>query len=237
MEFVVEAEAVVRRFGAITAVDGLDVRIKEGETYGLLGPNGSGKTTLIRMVVGLLAPSKGSLRVMGEAMPSVKVLGRIGYMPQSPALYPDLTVEENLGFFAGVYGIRSSQRIQDVLSLVELTDRASAQVFTLSGGMRQRLSLACTLLHEPALLVLDEPTVGIDPQLRVSFWDYFHQLNRDGVTIIVSSHVMDEAERCDRLGLMRQGKIIAEGSAEELKMRAGKYTLEEAFLAFAGGGG
>jgi ABC-2 type transport system ATP-binding protein len=156
-------------------------------------------------------------------------------MTQAEAIYQDLTIWENLLFFGRIYGTTSRQRLREVLELVNLADRADSAVHTLSGGMRRRVSLACSLVHSPRLLFLDEPTVGVDPQLRVAFWDHFHKLNEQGVTIIVSSHVMDEAERCHRLGLMRGGRILAEGSARELRERTGTSTLEQAFLTYAGG--
>ena len=227
-------DSVIKRFGAITAVDGLSLAIPAGITYGLLGPNGAGKTTLIRLVAGLLRADAGMVRVLGAAMPDKAILARIGYMTQAHALYTDLSVRENVAFFGAMAGCTDRTRIDEVIALVDLADRADSLVGTLSGGMKQRTSLACALVHRPALLLLDEPTVGVDPQLRVQFWTYFRQLNAEGVTILVSSHVMDEAERCDRLGFVRQGRLLAEGSSAELRQRAGTATLEEAFLAFAG---
>jgi ABC-2 type transport system ATP-binding protein len=204
------------------------VNVAEGEVYGLLGPNGSGKTTLIRMLVGLIKADSGSVRVLGRPMPDVGVLQRIGYMTQAAALYPDLSVEENVRFFAAVND--AAEGVDDALKLVELYDRRGSVVGELSGGMRQRCSLACAIVHKPRLLLLDEPTVGIDPLLRVQFWEQFHRMAAEGTTILVSSHVMDEAERCQRLGLLRFGKLLAEGSVTELKERAGVTNLEDAFL-------
>jgi ABC-2 type transport system ATP-binding protein len=224
-----------RHFGIIKAVNGVNLRIRAGETYGLLGPNGSGKTTLIRLLVGLLRPTAGEAWVLGRSMPNKEVLSLVGYMTQAEALYQDLTVWENLLFFGRVYGESSPSRLSELLNLVDLEERADSIVATLSGGMRRRLSLACALVHRPVVLFLDEPTVGIDPQLRVTFWEHFYKLNEQGVTIIVSSHVMDEAERCHRLGLMRDGRLLAEGSAEELRQSSGTSTLEEAFLAYIRG--
>jgi len=234
---VVETQRLSRHFGRIKAVDGVDLGVRAGETYGLLGPNGSGKTTLIRLLVGLLKPTAGEARVLGRVMPNKEVLSIVGYMTQAEALYQDLTVWENLVFFGRIYGGTSHSRLRELLELVELGQRADSVVATLSGGMRRRLSLACALVHNPVLLFLDEPTVGIDPQLRVTFWQHFYRLNERGVTIIVSSHVMDEAEHCHRLGLMRDGRLLAEGSAEELRQSSGTSTLEEAFLAYIRGGG
>lgn len=237
MDAVIRTEGLRKQFGAIRAVDGLDLSIPPGQIYGLLGPNGSGKTTLIRLLLGLLRPSAGRVVVLDVEMPNKPVLSHIGYMTQAAALYDELSARDNVAFFAAMYGAAETirrERIDEVLALVELTDRAGAQAHTLSGGMKQRLSLACAIVHRPRLLLLDEPTVGVDPQLRAAFWDYFRRLAAEGVTIVVSSHVMDEAERCDRLGFLRQGRLLAEGTAAELRDQAGAASLEEAFLRFAG---
>lgn len=224
----VELEGVAKSFGAVKALDGVSLRVRTGEIYGLLGPNGSGKTTLIRILVGLVRPEAGVVTVLGRRIPNRAVLRQIGYMTQQAALYPDLSVEENVRFFAAINGARD--QVEDALRVVELSDRRSSVVTTISGGMRQRLSLACALVHRPRLLLLDEPTVGIDPLLRVQFWAYFRELTKAGTSIVVSSHVMDEAERCDRLGLIRFGRLLAEGTVEELKSQAGVSRLEDAFL-------
>jgi ABC-2 type transport system ATP-binding protein len=232
----VRTEALRKLFGSIPAVDGLNLSIPVGQIYGLLGPNGSGKTTLIRLLLGLLRPTSGRALILGTEMPNKPVLSQIGYMTQSPALYDELTARENVAFFAAMYSAREPidrRRIDEVLDLVDLSDRAGSQAHTLSGGMKQRLSLACAIVHRPRLLLLDEPTVGVDPQLRAAFWSYFRRLAADNVTIVVSSHVMDEAERCDRLGFLRLGNLLAEGTAAELRAQAGTATLEEAFLSFA----
>ena len=234
MDVMVQAEELSKQFGPIRAVDGLNLAVEAGEIYGLLGPNGSGKTTLIRLLMGLLKPTGGRAVTLGHAMPDKSVLDQVGYMTQASALYEDLTLRENIAFFADMCGGVSRARVDEVLALVDLTDRAGSPVRTLSGGMKQRASLACALVHQPRLLMLDEPTVGVDPQLRVTFWTYFRQLASSGVTLIVSSHVMDEAERCDRLGFLLHGQLLAEGSAAELRGQAGAATLEEAFLQFAG---
>ncbi len=233
--FAVDIDGVQKHFGRIHALRGLSLHIERGITYGLLGPNGAGKTTLIRSIMGLVKPDGGQIRVLDTQMPDKDILRRMGYMTQSVALYEDLTVRQNVTFFAAMYGLEGDreQAIREVLKLIDLTDRADSRVRELSGGMQRRVSLACALVHRPDLVVLDEPTVGVDPQLRVQFWDHFHQLNAQGVTLIVSSHVMDEAERCDRLGFVRHGTLLAEGSASELLERAGTPTLEEAFLKYA----
>lgn len=230
---VVEASQAVKHFGPIRAVDGVSLAIQPGEIYGLLGPNGSGKTTLIRLFIGLLRPTSGSIRLLGEPMPSKRILTQIGYMTQASALYDELTVRENIIFFAEMCGRLNRSWIEEVIELVDLKERADSAVRTLSGGMRQRASLACALAHRPKVLFLDEPTVGVDPQLRATFWSYFRRLADSGVTLVISSHVMDEAERCDRLGFLRQGKLLAEGSAANLRRESGSATLEEAFLRFA----
>jgi ABC-2 type transport system ATP-binding protein len=232
--FAVDADGVQKKFGALRALDGVTLRVRTGEIYGLLGPNGAGKTTLIRSLVGLVAPDAGTITVLGRRMPDVDNLRNVGYMTQAAALYPGLSVEENVKFFAAVYGVDSG--VDDALKLVELYDRRGSVVATLSGGMRQRCSLACALVHKPKLLLLDEPTVGVDPQLRVQFWEEFRKMAAGGTTIIVSSHVMDEAERCQRLGLIQYGKLLAEGTPNEVRARAGTNNLEEAFLRLAGTG-
>lgn len=232
----VEIQRLVKQFGKQRAIDHLEMAIGAGETFGLIGPNGSGKTTLIRLLVGLVQPTSGTIRVLGERVPSQRVMRQLGYMTQLSALYLDLTARENLRFFASIYGLRGKERdtrILEMLERVDLAERANDVVSMFSGGMRQRLSLACALVHRPRLALLDEPTVGVDPELRRSFWDYFHQLNQEGVTIIVSTHHLDEAARCTRLGLMRFGKLLAHGTPEELLRQAGKEDMEEAFLSFA----
>ncbi len=235
MDTIVKTKELSKHFGPIRAVDGLNLAVQAGEIYGLLGPNGSGKTTLIRLITGLLKPTSGSVTVLDQDMPNKAVLAQVGYMPQAKSLYDDLTIRENVAFFAEMCGGASRARVDEVVALIDLQDRADSLVRTLSSGMKQRTSLACALVHRPQLLLLDEPTVGVDPQLRATFWSYFRRLADEGVTLIVSSHVMDEAERCDRLGFMRQGRLLAEGSAEKLRAQAGTATLEEAFLRFAEG--
>ena len=232
--FAVDVQGVQKKFGSLQALDGVTLRVRSGEIYGLLGPNGAGKTTLIRSIVGLVAPDAGTVSVLGRRMPNVENLRNVGYMTQQAALYPGLSVEENVQFFAAVNGAESG--VTDALKLVELDQRRKSVVTTLSGGMRQRCSLACAIVHRPKLLLLDEPTVGLDPQLRVRFWDSFREMADGGTTIVVSSHVMDEAERCQRLGLVQYGKLLAEGSPDEIRSLAGTNNLEEAFLRLAGTG-
>jgi ABC-2 type transport system ATP-binding protein len=231
--YAVEVVEVHKRFGPIQALRGVTLRVRRGEIYGLLGPNGAGKSTLIRLLAGLYRPDAGSVTVLGRPMPNKEVLAQLGYMTQATALYSELTVWQNVAFFAGLMGCRDERAIAAAIEFVSLTERAHSRVSTLSGGMRQRVSLAIALAHRPALILLDEPTVGVDPQLRVQFWEHFRTITRQGVTLIVSSHVMDEAERCDRLGFLRDGQLIAEGTAESLRRAAGTTNLEEAFLRLA----
>lgn len=233
MTYALETQSLVKQFGKLTAVAGIDLRIRTGEIYGLLGPNGSGKTTLIRLLTGILKPSGGSVTLLGEKMPNKEVMLNVGYMTQAVALYEDLSVRENVSFFASMCNVTDPERIDEIIDFVEMGERKKSLVRNLSGGMKRRASLACALVHKPDLLLLDEPTVGIDPTLRVAFWEYFRQAANAGCTVVVSSHVMDEAQRCDRLGFIRSGKLIAEGSYEELIKRAKASSLEEAFLRFA----
>ena len=227
----ITAKDVRKRFGTVEALTGLDLEVRPGEIVGLLGPNGSGKTTFIRSVAGLLRIDGGFERVLGRAPRDAVAAGLVGYMTQTVALYPELSVDENLAFFAALRGLSGARdAIDEALRVVNLTERRRSPVATLSGGMRQRVSLAIALLGRPPLLLLDEPTVGVDPALRREFWTFFRELARDGTAVLVSSHVMDEAERCDRLALIRAGRVIAEGSVAQIRERAGTADLEEAFL-------
>ncbi len=235
-EVVVSVDNLRKAFGATKALDGLSLRIARGEKYGLLGPNGSGKTTLIRAIVGLVAPDSGEVKVLGHGVPAAAVTPRVGYMTQAAALYEDLTPRENLRFFATLFGTPVGEiptRIDEALELVGLGDRANSPVRTLSGGLRQRASLAAALVHRPELMLLDEPTVGTDPEVRLTLWRHFDRLNSEGRTFVISTHVMDEAERCSRVGLLRAGRLLAEGSPRELREHAGAASLEEAYLWFA----
>ena len=227
---------VVKTFGQLHALDHVSFRVTAGETFGLIGPNGSGKTTLIRLLLGLSKPTSGTVRVLGHDMPNQEVAQHIGYMTQAYALYGDLSIRENLTFFGRLYGLHGKllqQRMDEVLTLVELRDRSKATVATLSGGMRQRVSLACALIHRPGLLFLDEPTVGIDPELRLAFWNYFGELNAAGVTILVSTHHLDEAARCHRLALLRFGRMLTVDTPEAIRQASGAEDFEKAFLYFA----
>ncbi|MBZ5739264.1 ABC transporter ATP-binding protein [Nocardioides mangrovi] len=215
--------------GGRTVLEHLDVTIGGGVT-GLLGPSGCGKSTLMRCLVGVQRTSGGSVTVFGDAAGSRALRDRIGYVTQAASVYDDLTPVENLSFFARVLGVDRSE-VDRVVEAVDLGDHRDRVVGRLSGGQRSRASLAVALLGSPDLLVLDEPTVGLDPVLREDLWSLFHELADRGTAVFVSSHVMDEAERCDRLLLMREGRIIADGSPGEIKERAGAASVEEAFLA------
>jgi ABC-2 type transport system ATP-binding protein len=230
----IQASGLTKTFGKVVAVDRVDLALERGRIYGALGPNGSGKTTLIRLLTGLALPTAGYASILGLRMPSREALARIGYMTQSDGVYPELTVGENLRFFASMYGAAGGDAGREMLDLVELSDRLDTPAYELSGGLRRRLSLACALAHHPSVVFLDEPTVGVDPALRVQFWAYFRRLASDGTTLLVSSHVLDEADRCDDLVFMRAGRIIARGSGAELRSRAGTDDLEDAFLRLAG---
>lgn len=223
-ETVIRASGLSKRFGDLTAVDGLDLRVERAEVFGFLGPNGCGKSTTIRMLCGLLLPSAGEIEVLGYRIPqdAEALKRRIGYMTQKFSLYEDLTVAENLDFLASIQGLGRAQARRRVAELLErywlgdLRDRLSG---TLSGGQKQRLALAGAVLHEPDLLLLDEPTSAVDPQSRREFWDSLFQLAEAGTTLLVSTHYMDEAERCTRLGILDSGRLVADGSPAELMAR------------------
>ena len=218
-EAVIRVENLTRRFGEFVAVDRVNFEVGAGEVVGYLGPNGSGKTTTIRMLLGLLEPSDGSATVLGfdAFKQSEQVRARAGYMSQKFAIYDDLTVLENLTFYGGVYGIRDKARITRTLELVGLRGHDSTLTRSLSAGWRQRLALGIALVHEPKLLFLDEPTSGVDPTARRAFWDLIYELAENGVTILVTTHYMDEAEYCERVGIMRDGKLLAMDTPSNLK--------------------
>jgi ABC-2 type transport system ATP-binding protein len=221
----------VRRGGKVV-LDELSLEIAEGSVTGLLGPSGSGKSTLIRAIVGVQIVEGGDVRVLGRPAGSAELRSRVGYVTQAPSVYGDLTVRENLGYFARILGA-GPERIEEVLDEVDLQPQAGQRVDRLSGGQRARVSLATALLNRPAVLVLDEPTVGLDPVLRRDLWQLFHSLADAGSTLLVSSHVMDEAERCDFLVLLRDGQLLAALEPDELRARTGRQDLEEAFLVLA----
>jgi len=216
---VIYVENLTRRFGDFVAVDHINFEVNEGEVVGYLGPNGSGKTTTIRMLLGLLEPNEGEATVLGfdAFKQSEQVRARAGYMSQKFAIYDDLTVLENLTFYGGVYGITDKARIRHTLELIGLAGHDSTLTRTLSAGWRQRLALGIALVHEPKLLFLDEPTSGVDPTARRAFWDLIYGLADKGVTILVTTHYMDEAEYCERVGIMRDGKLLAMDTPSNLK--------------------
>jgi ABC-2 type transport system ATP-binding protein len=221
----VRTSGLTKKFGSLVAVDHMDLSVKAGEIFGFLGPNGAGKTTTVRILCGLMMPTSGNATVVGYDVVKdpEEVKQRIGYMPQAYGLYDDLTVDENLEFFGSVYRVPSGERrkrTEEILQLVRLEEFRRQFAGQLSGGMKRRLSLAVSLIHNPALLILDEPTAGIDPPLRRIFWDYFRQLNKRGVTFFINTHYMDEAELCDRLALISHGRLVSLGSPTELKRRA-----------------
>jgi len=236
MEYFVQAASLIKKYGNFNAVNNLNLNIRAGEIYGLLGPNGAGKTTAIKMICGLLKPTAGEIYVLGKRIPDGSLARFVGYMPQETALYLGLTVHQNIAFFGEIYGYRGQEietRERTLLKFIDLEKFADELVINLSGGMKHRVSLACALFHEPKLVLLDEPTVGVDPELRVSFWDYFAELKKNGTTILITTHYMDEARRCDRIGFMRNGSLIAEGVPAELLNYTNTDSLDDAFLIFS----
>lgn len=237
-DLVIQASHVSKSFGKKTILDDISLSVFPAETFGLLGPSGSGKTTLVKLLTGIDEVSKGEVSVFGTLMPKLSMMNRIGYMAQSDALYNELSALENLQLFASLYGIKGpvrKKRIYEVMDIVALGSHLNKRVDQYSGGMKRRLSLAIALLHEPPLLVLDEPTVGIDPLLRQSIWNELKALNAKGTTILLTTHVMDEADKCDRLGMIRDGRLLGVGTPEALIEQAGQRTIEEAFIYYGGG--
>ena len=228
MAAVVVRDLVVER-GRRRVLQGLSFSVPPGQVTGLLGPSGSGKSTLMRAVVGVQRVRSGEVTVLGEPAGSPGLRTRVGYVTQAPSVYTDLTVRENARYFAALYG-RGAAAADAAIADVSLSEAAGQLVEDLSGGQRGRASLACALVGEPDLLVLDEPTVGLDPVLRVELWSRFHALAAAGTTLVVSSHVMDEAARCDRLLLLREGRLLSDSTPAELRARTGTQDLEEAFL-------
>ncbi|MDQ1324471.1 MAG: transporter ATP-binding protein [Chloroflexota bacterium] len=219
---VVAVRDLTKRFGDFTAVDGVSFDVGRGEVVGYLGPNGSGKTTTIRMLLGLLRPTSGSASVLGMDVvrDAEAIRPRAGYMSQRFALYDDLTVAENLRFYAAVYGIprsRADARLSEMLETVGLEDQRDERASALAGGWRQRLAMAIALVHEPPLLFLDEPTSGVDPEARRAFWDIIYRLAEDGTTVLVTTHYMDEAEHCGRLGILDRGRLLAMDTPSRLR--------------------
>ncbi|TDP28733.1 ABC transporter ATP-binding protein [Nocardia ignorata] len=225
----VEVVGLTVRRGKRTVLHGLDLQIEPGTITGLLGPSGCGKTTLMRSIVGTQLVESGTVTVLGEAAGSGGLRHRVGYVTQAPSIYADISVRDNVAYYAALYG-RDRDDTESALAAVGLTDHADQLGDQLSGGQKTRASLACALVGGPELLVLDEPTVGLDPVLRVELWQRFRELASAGTTLLVSSHVMDEAEHCDRLLLMRDGELVAQLSPAELRERTGEQNLETAFL-------
>ncbi|WP_462410994.1 ABC transporter ATP-binding protein [Neobacillus sp. Marseille-QA0830] len=234
----IRVEQVSKNYNKKPVLSGIDLTIETGQLFGLIGPSGAGKTTLVKMIVGMEKTDSGTVHVLNEKMPHLAMLQNIGYMAQSDALYTELTGEENLKFFASLYKLKKEQqkqRIAYAAGLVNLTGDLKKRVAAYSGGMKRRLSLAIALIQDPKILILDEPTVGIDPELKLSIWNELLRLkNEEGKTIIVTTHVMDEAERCDFVAMVRDGRIITSGSPQELKAMYGVERFDEVFL-LAGG--
>ncbi len=228
---------VSKAFGSHTVLDDIQLDLKEPQIHGLLGPSGAGKTTLVKMIAGLEIADKGTITVMEQPMPNLKQMEKIGYMAQSDALYTELTAGENIRFFASLYKMKKAklkERMEEITETVGLQDDLHKLVGDYSGGMKRRLSLAIAMIHQPPLLILDEPTVGIDPVLRQTIWKEFFRLRDAGTCILVTTHVMDEADKCDTLSMLRDGKIIASGSPQALKNETDSTTVEEAFLYYGG---
>ena len=225
-------QGLTKRYGDLVALAGLDLTIERGEVFGLLGPNGSGKTTAIRCCLGLSRPDGGTIEMLGKARPQP---AKVGYMPQDLALYREVSVEDNLRFHLGLQGLEGAKLERQLvwaLELVDLLDRRNSLVHQLSGGMQHRVSLACAMAHEPELLFLDEPTVGVDPELRENFWAAFDAYTEDGRTLVLTTHYMEEARHCQRVGFLRRGRLIAADTPDRLMERVDCDNLEAAFRAY-----
>jgi ABC-2 type transport system ATP-binding protein len=241
-EFAIETNSLTKIYkeGQIKAVNGLNLKIERGEIYALIGANGSGKTSTINMLTGSLYPTSGKITMLGLPIPQKRrvAAAQIGVAPQEYALYSDLSVEENLWFFARLNNMKHAafdERLDELLPILKLGERRKTVVTNLSGGMKRRVSIACALVHQPKIVFFDEATVGIDPVLRAFFWEYFRSLAKEGLTIVITSHVMDEAERADRIGLMRAGKLIEEGTPTEIKRKYNAASIEEVFVKLSEG--
>ena len=237
MSYAIETKNLVKHYnkGRVHAVNGLDLKIRSGEIYAFIGANGSGKTTTIDMLSGVLTPTAGEITILGLSQPAQRkrIANYIGIAPQEYSLYLDLTVWENMAFFGRLYGLSKkniSKAGEELLNILDLQDKRDVPAENLSGGMKRRLSIAVALIHQPPILLFDEATVGIDPVLRTYFWKYFRSLRDTGKTLLISSHVMDEAEKADRIGLMRAGKLIEEGTPAELKTKYQVESIEEIFI-------
>ena len=239
--YAIETRNLVKHYnkGKVKAVNGLDLRIKKGEIYAFIGANGSGKTTTIDMLSGVLMPTAGEMTIWGMSQPKhrKKIASYIGMAPQEYALYLDLTIWENISFFGKLFSLSRktiNETGKNLLEILNLEEKKNVIAEQLSGGMKRRLSIAIALIHQPPILLFDEATVGVDPVLRVYFWDYFRKLRDTGKTILITSHVMDEAEKADRIGLMRKGVLIEEGTPSELRQKYSVNTIEEVFIRLSG---
>lgn len=239
---VIFLDRLTKTFGTKTAVDQLTLTVPPGKIFGFLGPNGSGKSTTIRMICGILSPTSGEGHVLGyniKTQPE-EIRRNIGYMSQKFSLYHDLTIEENLKFYGQIYGVEKDhliERIKETKSFLQLEERAHEIVDTLSGGWKQRVALGCALLHNPKLLILDEPTAGVDPVSRRIFWEILKGLAADGISILITTHYMDEAELCDLIGIIYQGRLISFGSPEEIRLKHNEKNIEDTFISIVTEGG
>lgn len=233
----ISIQNISKQYKGQTVLKGISFEVEEGEIFGLLGPSGAGKTTLIRLIMGMEKSNEGTITIMGNKVPNIKTIENIGYTSQADALYTDLTAEENMKFYCQLYKVPKKEwkeKIYNALSIVNLNEDAKKIVNNYSGGMKRRLSLAIALIHKPKLLILDEPTVGMDPVLRAKIWEEFYKLKKNGVTILLTTHVMDEAEKCDRLVMIRNGNCISVGKPKDLVKNLECNNLEEVFLKLGG---
>ncbi|MGL6108230.1 ABC transporter ATP-binding protein [Romboutsia sp.] len=233
----ISIENVSKEYKKQKVLKNVSFSIKEGEIFGLLGPSGAGKTTLIRLIMGMESPNEGTINIMTQKVPNLKIIEQIGYTAQSDALYTDLSAEENIKFYCQLYKLPKKlwkEKIYEVLKVVNLNEDSKKIVSNFSGGMKRRLSLAISLIHNPKILILDEPTVGMDPILRQQIWNEFESLKNAGVTILITTHVMDEAEKCDRLAMLRNGNCISVGNPKDLIKDLNCNSLEEVFLKLGG---
>jgi ABC-2 type transport system ATP-binding protein len=233
VEHPVVVDGVGKTFGKLTVLSDICLQVPASQLLGLVGPSGAGKTTLVRIMAGIAAATTGRVVVLGERMPSLRASPRLGFMAQADALYGDLTAWDNLVFFASLYGLTGQtklRRVQELLELLELAPDAKRKAGVFSGGMKRRLSLAIALVHHPEVLILDEPTTGLDPVLRQSVWDELRKLQKQGATVIVTTHSMEEAAKCERLAMIRLGRLIAVGAPQQLLDQAAAPTLEDAFI-------
>lgn len=228
-------KGINKSFGSKRVLKDIELSVPYGSIYGLLGPSGCGKTTTVKIMAGIVEASSGDVYILGEKMPRLSLMNKIGYMAQSDALYNSLTAKENLEFFGMLYEMKSSilqNRIKEILNLLKLDQYINKPVLAYSGGMKRRLSLALAMLHDPKVLILDEPTVGIDPLLRMDIWKELYNMTKQGTTILITTHVMDEAEKCSRLAMMRNGMLIGSGTPDEIMEKSGTDSLEQAFIYF-----